>query len=67
MSSDPHQPPNTRDETILDRVPWCVDQTTDTPVLTIATNVEATAAAEVPVEDADAEGAYISATNGEYT
>ena len=67
MSSDPHQPPNTRDETITDRVPWCTDPTNDIPVLTIIVNVEATSAAEVSVEDADEEVAYISATDGEYT
>ena len=67
MSSDPHQPPSTRKETIADRIPWCADPTNDTPVLTIIANLEATPAAEVSVEDVYEEGAYISATDGEYT
>ena len=64
MSSDPHQPPNTRDETINDRAPWCADPTNDTSVLAIIANVEATAAAEVSVEDVDEEEAYISVIDG---
>ena len=67
MSSAPSQPPNTREETITDRVPWCADPTSDIPVLTIIANVEATAAAEVSVEDVGEEEAYISVTDEEYT
>ena len=57
MNRDPSRPRNTRDETIRDRVPCCADPTNDTPVLTIATNVEAMAAAEVSVEDVGEEDA----------
>ena len=67
MRSEPHRPPNTRDETITDRVPWRAGPTNDIPVLTIVTDVEATAAAGVSVEDMEEEGAYISVTDGEYT
>ena len=67
MSSDPDRPPNTPDETTTDCVHCSADPTNDMPVLTITTNVEDTAAAEVSVEDADEEEAYISATDGEYT
>ena len=67
MISAPSRPPNTRDETITDRIPWCADAMNDIPVLTIIANVEATAAAEVSVEDVDEEGAYFSATDGDYT
>ena len=67
MSSDPNRPQSTRDETIPDRVPWRGGPTNDIPVLTITTNVVAMATAEVSVEDADEEEAYISATDGEFT
>ena len=67
MSTDPHRRPNTRDGTITDRVPWCTGPTNDIPVLTIRTNVEATAAGKVSVEDVEEEGAYISVTDGEHT
>ena len=67
MNSDPNRPPNTGDKTITDRVPWRAGPTNDIPVLTITPNAEATAAAEVSVEDVDEEEAYISATDGEYT
>ena len=66
MSSAPSRPQNTRDESITDRVPWHAGPMNDISVLTITTNVEATAAEEVPVEDVDEEEAYISATDGEY-
>ena len=67
MSSDPNRPQSTRDETITDRVPWRAGPTNDIPALTITINVEATTAAEVSVEDAHEEEAYISATDAEYT
>ena len=67
MSSAPSRPPNTRDETIIDRGPWGAGPMNDIPALTITTNAEAMAAAEVSMEDVGEEEAYISVTDGEYT
>ena len=67
MSTDPDRPPNTRYETITSRIPWRAGPTNNIPFITITTNVKATAATEVSVEDVDEEEAYISATDGEHT
>ena len=67
MSSDPSQPPITRDETINDREPRFANPMTDSHVLTTVTNVDPTTAAEDSAEGVGEEEAYISVTDAEYT